>query len=235
MSEEGMNGAGTETAPAATDTKPATEGAAETKTFLEGAQAGEGEGAANNQSQQAEGQSGEPADKADGEKSEEGKEPEGAPESYEDFKAPEGIELNSGVMDEFKGLAKELNLPQEKAQSVIDRMLPAMQRRQAEYLAEINVEWSNRCLNDKEVGGSNLPATQTAVARLRDKFAFNEDGTMDADIQEFLQSPFGNHPGAVKLLARAGKAFGEAGFPTGKPAGSGKPTAADFYASAKRR
>lgn len=56
---------------------------------------------------------------------------------------------------------------------------------------------------------------------------------MDPDIQEFMQTPIGNHPGLLKLLARVGRAFGEADFPRGDAAKDGKVTPTDFYESAK--
>ena len=46
--------------------------------------------------------------------------PEGAPEQYAEFALPEGFQVDTAVMDEFKGLAKELNLPQATAQKLVD-------------------------------------------------------------------------------------------------------------------
>lgn len=41
---------------------------------------------------------------------------EGAPEAYESFKFPEGIDVSEGDVDELKAIAKEMNLPQAAAQ-----------------------------------------------------------------------------------------------------------------------
>lgn len=176
---------------------------------------------------------GEPEQKADGEKPEEKKEPEGAPEQYADFKAPEGLELAPVLVDEFKGLAKDLNLSQEQAQAVIDRMAPKMAERNAEYVKQVIAEWQGRTTSDKEVGGVHLAEAQANAARILNRFGLGADGKPDPDIAEFVNSPMGNHPGALKLLARAGAAFGEARFPQGTPAGA-LPTAEDFYRSARR-
>lgn len=222
----------TEQTPPATETAPTTEASgteAPAGTLLEGAKGEEKDSTTQEGSEESkpegEGQ------KAEGETAKS----EGAPEAYEDFKAPEGIELNSGVIDEFKGLAKELGLSQDKAQGVLDRMLPAMAQRQAAYIQEVAKGWAERTEKDQEVGGTNFQGSLASVARLRDRFAYNEDGSMDADIKEFLSSPMGNHPGAVKLLARAGKAMGEAQYPHGGGAPKRAPTATDFYESARKK
>jgi hypothetical protein len=44
----------------------------------------------------------------------------GAPEKYEDFKVPEGYELDNGVLGEAAPLFKELGLTQEGAQKLVD-------------------------------------------------------------------------------------------------------------------
>lgn len=71
-----------------------------------------------------------PADKSAEDK------PQGAPERYE-FTAPEGSELDAAVTDAFAGVAKELNLTQEAAQKVVDKMAPLMAQRQAEQVQAV--------------------------------------------------------------------------------------------------
>lgn len=182
----------------------------------------------------SEAQDGETPKEGDQEKKPEEEKPKGAPESYEDFKAPEGAEFAEPVMTAFKGVAKELDLSQDQAQKLIDTMTPVMQKRYLENIASISAEWRQRTEADPEIGGEKFQKSQAAVARLRETFARNEDGQYDADILEFMNSPMGNHPGAFKLLARAGAAISEASFPTGGKAVSGPYTSTDFYRDAKR-
>lgn len=168
-------------------------------------------------------------------KKEEGEgEKQGAPEKYEDFKMPEGTELDTEVGTAFQGVAKELNLSQEQAQCLIDKVAPVMQKRSAERIAAISNEWMERSKSDKEFGGQNLTQSLSDIARLRDTFARNADGQVDADIQEFLNSPMGNHPGALRFLARIGKHFGEAKYPGGGSAEDGRYTAEQFYQDAMK-
>lgn len=158
-----------------------------------------------------------------------GEEPKGAPETYEDFTAPEGMEFDSGVIEAFKGVAKEFDLSQEKAQDFLNKMAPVIADRQVERIKAISTEWAEKSRTDKEIGGDNFKRSMADIARLRDRFAVNEDGKIDPDIEEFMNTPIGNHPGCLKLLARAGRAFGEGDFPRGGGAGKTEMTADDIY------
>lgn len=159
--------------------------------------------------------------------------PEGAPESYEDFKAPEGLKYDDQVIDSFKEVAKETNLSQAQAQNLLDKVAPVIAQRQMAQIAEVSKQWAERSKADKELS-ADWNRSMADVARVRDRFAKNEDGSVDPDIAEFMSTPIGNHPGLLKLLARAGRAIGEGSFPRGSEAGDGKVTPGDFYKSAKR-
>lgn len=176
---------------------------------------------------QAEGEEGAEKEEGEGEK-------QGAPEKYEDFKMPEGTELDAEVGTAFQGVAKELNLSQDQAQGFLDKMAPVLQKRSAERIAEISSEWMEQSKADKEFGGQKLTQSLSDIARLRDTFARNADGKIDEDIQEFLSSPMGNHPGALRFLARIGKHFGEAKYPGGGSAEDGRYTAEQFYQDAMK-
>lgn len=162
-----------------------------------------------------------------GEKPEE-KAPEGAPEKYEDFKMPEGMTLDGKVSEAFQGAAKELGLSQEKAQGFIDKLAPVLAQQSMERIKAISDGWREKSMKNEEIAKS-LPD----IARLRDKFAKDESGNIDPDIAEFMNSPMGNHPGCLKLLARAGRAFGEGSYPQGKPVATGY-SAEQFYQDAFR-
>lgn len=159
--------------------------------------------------------------------------PEGAPESYEDFKAPEGLKYDDQVIDAFKEVAKETNLSQAQAQNLLDKVAPVIAQRQMAQIAEVSKRWAERSQADKELS-ADWNRSMADIARVRDRFAKNEDGSVDPDIAEFMSTPIGNHPGLLKLLARAGRAIGEGSFPRGSEAGDGKVTPGDFYKSAKR-
>lgn len=105
-----------------------------------------------------------------------------------------------------------------------------MAERQVERIKAVSNEWAEKSRADKEIGGDNFKRSMADIARLRDRFAVNEDGKIDPDIEEFMNTPIGNHPGCLKLLARAGRAFGEGDFPRGGEVGKTEITADDIYA-----
>lgn len=211
--EGGTGPAASASAEGATSTAPQSEG--NLLTAAEGEKEGATEGAKPEGDQK-------PAD--------EKKEPqEGAPESYEDFKAPEGLKYDDQVMDAFREVAKESNLSQEQAQHLLDKVAPVIAQRQMSQIAEVSKQWADRSRSDKELS-SDWNRSMADIARVRDRFAKNADGSVDPDIAEFMSTPIGNHPGLLKLLARAGRAFGEADFPRGSTAPEKDPLAA-LYAN----
>ena len=179
--------------------------------LLTGAKQSDGEG--------SEGNAGEKKAESGDEKSKEGEKKEeaeqGAPEQYEEFKAPEGLSYDDQFMGTFKDVAKELNLSQKQAQHILDKCAPVLAQRQVEQIKAVSDQWVERTKADKEIGGENWTRAASDIARVRDRFGVNADGKMDPDISEFMSTPIGNHPGLLKLLARVGRAFGDAGFPTG--------------------
>lgn len=132
--------------------------------------------------------------------------PKGAPEAYEEFTAPEGVELDAEVLDEFKGLAKDLNLPQDKAQQVIDlgsKMMLKFAEQQQSVVAEARTVWANEAKADKELGGEKFNEN-LAVA----KEALKAFGTPELT-QLLNESGLGNHPEVLRMFYRAGKAISE--------------------------
>lgn len=161
--------------------------------------------------------------------------PSGAPEEYAEFTAPEGGgEFDAQTLNEFKSVAKELNLTQEQAQKLIDKVSPSWNQALIERVKSTSQAWADKCMADPEVGGSHFQATQANVARIINTFGRTSNGEIDPDIAEFINSPMGNHPGALKLIARAGAAFGEAKYPAGGAATNAAYTPSDFYKDAKR-
>lgn len=151
--------------------------------------------------QQAQGQAAEGQEK----KAEEAK-PEGAPEKYE-FAGAE--ELDSAVLDQFSEVAKELNLTQDAAQKVLDKMGPVIAAHQSEQLQAARTEWAETAKADKEFGGEKLQENLAVAKRALDAYGSDELRTL------LNESGLGNHPEVIRLLYRAGKATSEDGFVKG--------------------
>lgn len=158
----------------------------------------------------------------EGEKAkEEGKAPEGAPETYADFVLPEGVTLDSELLAEFTPVLKELNLSQAQAQKVID-FAPKLISQAVEGLKAQMIEearsWHDASRADKEIGGAKM-AENLAIANK----AFVKFGT--PELKTFLASRGLNaHPELIRAFVRAGKAISEdTHVAGGSPAARAKP------------
>lgn len=176
----------------------------------EGQPAAGGEQAAQQQ-QATEGQNaeGQPAEGAKPE-GDQGK-PEGAPEKYE-FQAAEGVTFDDAVIGAFSEVAKELNLPQDAAQKVLDKMAPVLAARQGEQIAAIHAEWVESAKTDKEFGGDKLPENLAVAKKALDQFGTPELRALLND------SGMGNNPEVIRAFYRVGKAISEDKFVGGKAA-----------------
>jgi len=135
----------------------------------------------------------------------------GAPEAYT-WAAPEGQTYDPGVLDAYAGVARELDLPQDKAQLVIDKMAPVLAARQAEQGKEITEGWAAEARADKEFGGEKLADSLAAGERALDAF-----GT--PALREMLtKTGLANNPEVIRFMVRAGAAISEDKFVGGKPA-----------------
>ena len=134
--------------------------------------------------------------------------PQGAPDQYEfnDTVADAPEVLDPEVLTAFGEVAKDLNLPQEDAQKVLDKVAPVIQERQAKELERVQAEWANDSKSDSEFGGEAL-TENIGVA----KTALDTFGT-DALKSLLQETGFGNHPEIIRFMYRAGKAISEDGY-----------------------
>lgn len=155
-----------------------------------------------------------PADKKD-EKSDKA---QGAPEKYE-LKTAEGVKLAPEVQTKFEAIARELNLPQDAAQKLLD-LGPDLNKMYASQLIETaeaaSTKWGDESRADKEIGAGGDKAAydenMKAVAKARNAFASPE---LVALLNRFdpKTNPngtgLGNHPEVVRLFLRLGKSISE--------------------------
>ena len=136
---------------------------------------------------QAEGEEGAEKEEGEGEK-------QGAPEKYEDFKMPEGTELDAEVSTAFQGVAKELNLSQDQAQGFLDKMAPCFRS------ARPNVSQRSRTS-----GWNSRKPTRSSAAR--------------SSRSRSLTSLACATPSRVTLTERSMRTFRSPTLPDGKPPG----------------
>lgn len=125
---------------------------------------------------------------------------EGAPESY-DFT---GIEdTMPEVIDAYKNAAKGLGLSNEKAQSILSKVLPVMAQAQAAQLETLKADWKDQSVANKEFGGDKLPESLAVAKKAMDAVGMPE-------LTSFLnESGLGNHPLIFGAFYRLGKMISE--------------------------
>lgn len=147
--------------------------------------------------------------------------PKGAPDKYE-FKPVEGRNLDSETMSTFAEVAKELDLSQDAAQKILDRMAPTMAQRQQAQIEAIRNEWVAAAKSDSEFGGDKLSENLSVARKALDQFGTPE---LRALLNE---SGLGNHPEIIRMMYRAGKAISEDTY-VGRSSGpGGKPQPKSF-------
>ena len=131
--------------------------------------------------------------------------PEGAPETYEfNTKISDDFsELDPEVVTAFGEVAKELDLPQDAAQKVLDKVAPVIQAKQAKVLEQVKTDWANDSQADKEFGGENLAENLEIAKKSLD--AFGSD-TLKSLLHE---TGFGNHPEIIRFMFKVGSAISE--------------------------
>lgn len=135
----------------------------------------------------------------------------GAPESYAEFKAPEGVTLDKAALDKALPVFKELNLSQEQAQKLVD-LQAASVAESTKAFAEQAEKWKAEVQaipdHQKVLGDAVLALNKLA----------------DPDTAALIKGSWlGSHPGVIKLLAGAGKLLREDPLHEGKAGGGGGP------------
>lgn len=134
--------------------------------------------------------------------------PAGAPDKYE-FKLPDGVQLDANATSAFSDVAKELNLTQDAAQKVLDKMGPVLAGRHVEALNQAKAQWVEGAKSDKEFGGEKFGENLAVAKKAIDKF-----GTPEL-LKLLNESGLGSHPEVIRVFYRAGKAISEDRFVTG--------------------
>jgi hypothetical protein len=165
----------------------------------------------------------------EGDKGDQGKadDKSGAPEQYE-FKAQEGLQFDEQVIEAYSEVAKELNLSNDDAQKLLDKVAPVMAARQQEQIKAVVDGWSETARTDKEFGGEKLSENLATAKKALDAFGTPELKTL------LNESGLGNNPEVIRFMYRAGKQISEDKFVGGKgPSGSDKSLADKLYSNQK--
>lgn len=139
------------------------------------------------------------------------------PDIVYEFKAPEGVVLDDKRVEKFTAIAKELKLPADKAQALVDLATEVEVARKAEHQA-IVAKWVDEISNDKELGGDKLDENLAVAMKTYDLLPAEEAKAL----KDMLNlSGFGNHPSVIRLFHKVGKALSEDRFIPGGKAPNG--------------
>lgn len=141
---------------------------------------------------------------ADPNKPKEDPKPEGPPENYE-FKLPDGVQLDTALVEKATPIFKELNLTQEQAQKIVSLQAESIRASMTEWQKTTD-GWREQTLKEH---GSNWEKEKVFGAKFRDQF-------IDKETAAFMdQMGLFNHPGIVKMMINAGHAIAEDHFEEG--------------------
>jgi len=141
--------------------------------------------------------------------------PQGAPEAYAPFTLPDGANMDDAGLTAFGEFAKGLNMTQEAAQAMLDKLAPAAAQQQAARLAAARQEWQTALKADPELG---KPENQAVVKEALTKFG-------DAELTDLLEgSGLIDHPAIARAFLKAGRAISPDKVLTGRQPGQ-SPTA----------
>lgn len=145
---------------------------------------------------------------------------------YTDFAVPDGMEMDAEVLTNFKGIAKELGIPQEAAQKLIDLQASLETKRSAaaeQAQAEQAQQWAAQIKADKELGGENYSKTVETAVKAIEQYGSPE-------LRSLLnETGIGNHPELVKFCHRIGKALSEDGLVMGGTQSTSRKSDAEVF------
>lgn len=119
---------------------------------------------------------------------------------------PEGIELDTALLDGISPTLKELNLSHGNAQALVDKFIETQKSKaeaQTKAWGETVAGWQETAKKDPEIGGAKWDDTVRASTSAVRRF-----GT--PALTEYLEaSGAGNHPEIIRLMAKVGSMIAE--------------------------
>lgn len=126
------------------------------------------------------------------------------------FELPEGVELDAKGAEGLTAVARELKLPPEAAQKLVDLYAERVQA-QANQFTEMVKGWETEVKKDPALGGDKLAETITVAKTAIDKYG------SPALLSLLDSSKMGSHPEVIRFLHKVGLTLKEDAIVTGKP------------------
>lgn len=153
-----------------------------------------------------------------------------APETYDAFVLPEGMEANEEYLAGFQELAREHNLSQEAAQKFVDMGAELVNQGQQQTVETLQdswrgtlAQWVDEIKADKEIGGDNLQKSLSVARNAINAFG---DDSLRSVLEETGMT---NNPALVRFAYRIGMALQEDTLHTGAATQHAKPLEQIMY------
>lgn len=150
----------------------------------------------------------------------------GAPEgdySTEGITLPEGMTIDEGTMQELGAVCREHGLSQKVFSSLVEKMSPVLEQRQAERLEGLRRQFLEDGRKDPEIGGARWKETMNSANAAYRKFA-------NADAQKLLQATGLNcHPAIIRMFKNINAQISDDAVMRGRSAGPKKNSLANLY------
>jgi len=153
-----------------------------------------------------------------------------APEEYEAFELPEGMDVNDDYLVAYQDLAREHGLSQDAAQKFVTMGADLVQQGQQQTVETLQdswrdtlSQWVDEIRTDREIGGDNLERSLSVARSAIDAFG---DDSLRAVLDETGMT---NNPALVRFAYRIGKALQEDTLHTGSATMSAKPLEQIMY------
>lgn len=131
-----------------------------------------------------------------------------APESYAEFKVPEGVSVSESQLEAATPVFKDLGLSQEAAQKLVDLQVKNFQDQQAAWV-ETSKQWQDELKKDPDIGGAAFNDNVERARALVDRVLGKEDAQ---DLRELFQQGYGNFPPLFRFVVRLANAVSEDSF-----------------------
>ena len=149
----------------------------------------------------------------------------GAPEgdySAEGIELPEGVSFDERTLQELGAVCREHGLSQKVFSSLVEKMSPVLEQRQAERLEGLRRQFLEDGRKDPEIGGARWKETMNSANAAYRKFA-NEDA------QKLLQvTGLDCHPAIIRMFRDINKQISDDAVMRGRSVGPKNPLA-NFY------
>lgn len=139
---------------------------------------------------------------------------------------PDGFALDEGAAQGLAEVCKDLNLSQKAYSTIVERMSPVLEQRQAEQRDALGAKFLAAAKADPDIGQGHWKETLSDANR-----AF---GMLDKETQQlFTTLHLNKHPGIIRAFRNIGRALGPDVVVKGRPASAPADPAKNFFYNSK--